>query len=150
LRVGYRARSVLRKRHYSLVADKDPCAVDTQPLSEMLQRYIADWERERPRKRQVTGGTFAADGGRVDLGTVPLGAINWLAQETRLPYSTISRIAAGGRRTTELRVADALVSAIGRPDAFYCELTVRPNPMAPADVRSRCCSGSLTGVPRPR
>lgn len=44
----------------------------------------------------------------------------------------------------ELRVADALIATIGEPSMFD-DLTIRPNPKAPASRHGECCGGSLTG-----
>ena len=78
-----------------------------------------------------------------------MGAVSWLAQETGLPKRTIQRVVAGTRQTTELRVADALVWAIGKQQLFHDgTLHVRPNPRARAAERA-CCghqSDTLLGA----
>lgn len=126
--------------------ERDPCVVNAQPLAEMLQSFVMNWERTRP----CTTGQFSSSG-RADVSAI--GAISWLHQETGLPKRTIQRLAAGQRKTTELRVADALVNALGLEHEFS-ELTgslqVMPNPRASASARAACCgipgdSGSLTG-----
>lgn len=134
--------------------------MDTQPLAQMLNGFIASWNRTRP----ATGGQFSAldraagsfldrelDGvPRTDV--TPLGAVPWLAAETRrmdggagVSESTIEKVKMGRYKTTELRIADPLVMAMDRPDALHDgTLTIRPNPLAPPDVRARCCGGSTT------
>jgi hypothetical protein len=112
--------------------------VETAALAGMLRDFVARWNNERP----VTTGQFAGDR-RCEVS--PIGAVSWLAQETDLPKRTIQRVVAGTRRTTELRVADALVQAIERPDLFHDgTLRIRPNPRAPARQRASCC-GSQVG-----
>jgi hypothetical protein len=75
-----------------------------------------------------------------------VGAVSWLAAETGLPRETVAAVVQRRSRTTALSVADRLVAAIGRPDAFHDgTLPVRPNPLAPRSVRTTCCGGGRGG-----
>lgn len=133
----------------------DPCAVQTRPLARLITEYEHRWRRQRP---NVTR-RFAAPGDRPVPYLDPLEA---LAISARLPLdrlvavrsrydphskksvAQILRLAGVlGGRTTELKVADTLVAALGRPEAFHDgTLHVLPNPEAPPAVRRGCCSGS--------
>jgi hypothetical protein len=134
--------------------------VPSEPLAHLLHGFVEDWKRQRP----TTSGQFAA-GNRRTQERETLSAVEYLALETRrtaqrhdpaaqgvLP-STIENLLArdpAGRprprsRVTELRVADALVAAVGRTEAMYDgTLPVQPNPNASRAAQA-CCSGSLTG-----
>lgn len=88
----------------------------------------------------------------------PVGAIRWLASETRekdmlgvgVPEKTIARVVAGRSRTTSLSIADAIVSALERPEWYHDgTITILPNPSAPRAARAACCGGSLTGAVDP-
>lgn len=119
--------------------------METEPLAQLLQGFVADWNRQRPSADQRAGRRFA----RPDSGesVALVGAVAWLSQETRLPEETISTVARARNRTTELYIADALVAALGRPEVFHDgTLEIRPNPLAPRAARASCCGGSLTGV----
>lgn len=125
----------------------DGCLVPTPPLAEILDRFFAQWKKDRP----STGGQFC--GGSTD-DVAPIRAAEWLASEAKMwsetdqryypvSESTIRNIVDRKYRMTELRVADALVTALGRPELFYDgTFRVFPNPAAPVAVRSLCCSGS--------
>jgi hypothetical protein len=113
---------------------RDGCVVETAPLAEIMHRFVDNWNRERP-----------SEGGQKDG---PISAIEWLAKETGVPSSTLENIARRPPRnqTTELRIADPIVQALGYPFAFHDgTLTVRPNPQAPRSARMSCCGGSLNG-----
>jgi hypothetical protein len=111
----------------------------------MLKGFVRSWNRTRPR----TAGRFDRTSVRVDV--TPIGALAWLAQESGLPEKTVETVVAARNRTTELRVAEALVvGALQRPEAFQDgTLEVRPNPLASKAARASCCGGSLTGVVEP-
>lgn len=75
-----------------------------------------------------------------------MGAVAWLVQETRrrsppgIPEATIEGVIGRRHRTTELRIADALVAAIDAPQAWHDgTLKVRPNPRATPERRASCC-----------
>lgn len=69
-------------------------------------------------------------------------AVSWLAQQTSIPEGTIDNVVRRRRRTTELRTADALLAAIGKPEVFHTgEIVIKQNPMT-----RQCCDGAtLTG-----
>lgn len=89
---------------------RDECRVPAAPLTEVLRRWRAHWEREwRPDRSRAS-------------------AVLWLAQRTREPHidpsgrgvepQTIRNLLQGANRTVELRIADALLCAIGQPQAL--------------------------------
>lgn len=125
-------------------SSRDGCVVATEPLAIALGGFV----RERNR-RAVGGGRFAGRGTRTEVPVV--GAYEWLEQETRhhdpsgrgVTRKTIKRIVSGGSTVTELKVADLLVAAIGRPDLLYDgTLEVFANPRASRSARDACCGGS--------
>lgn len=128
---------------------RDGCIVDSEPLAIVVCCFVDAWHRDRP----STGGQFAQDGRRTEV--APVGALDWLALESGVPKHVIAKIATRDRfghpkpRTprTELRVADALINAMERPELFHDgTLEVRPNPIATAKAQALCCSGSLNGA----
>lgn len=128
---------------------RDGCVVDTEPLSELVHGFVSRWNRDRPQRsgqfRKRSAAPAAAKEQQPDVD--PIGAVAWLAQETGLPRDTIQNIAARPPRyrTTGLAIADSLVSALGRPEAFHDgTLSIRPNPNAPRAARAACCGGSMT------
>jgi len=59
----------------------------------------------------------------------PFGAVAWLAQETSIPRDTIDKLLAGKLARTGLGMADALLNAIGHPEALWNdEVPVQGNP----------------------
>jgi hypothetical protein len=115
---------------------RDGCVVATEPLAALVTAFVEAWRVNRP----STGGRFG-DADRVEVPT--LGAIAWLANESGVKPDTIQNVASRRYRTTELRVADAIVSALGCPQVFHDgTLTIRPNPSAPRAARMACCGGS--------
>lgn len=125
---------------------RDGCVVPTEPLANMLRTFISTWNETRP---PATGGQFAAENTRSEAMTVS--AIHWLALETARRGRPVSEEIIGrmvGPRSrrkprTELRIADALVTVIGHPEAFVDgTLRVRPNPAAHKKARAACCGGS--------
>lgn len=135
---------------------RDGCAVETALLSPLVAFFVDVWQRDRP----ATGGQFAS-------GTAPrivtITAYEWLEAAASVSQDMIEKIVRyrPDRRTTspfvELRVADRLVSAIGRPDVFYDgappTLPIIPNPRASAQARAGCvrelagcCGGSSSLV----
>lgn len=126
---------------------RDGCVVPTEPLSHLLRGFVDEWNRERP----STGGRFAPKNLRTEVAV--LGAVEWISQETQIPEPTIQNLLPSKKtgqprhRHTELRIADAVVQAIGKTQAFHDgTLEVLPNPSASQEARAACCSGSLTGV----
>jgi hypothetical protein len=95
------------------LAASDCYVVATDELSVIVRAFLEDWGRSRP----------AGDGGRIDGGerqrrATFVGAVAWLSAESGLTESTIRDVCRGSarRRWTPLAEADALVTAIGRPD----------------------------------
>lgn len=126
------------------MASRDGCVVDSQPLAGILIPFIDEWVRERP----STGGRFER-GARTEVESVT--ATGWLSQETGISERTIQNLTrrdesgspAPQAKTTELRIADPLVAAVGRPEVFYDgTLEIRENPLAKKNVRAACCSSS--------
>lgn len=129
---------------------RDGCVVPTEPLAEMLRGFVSSWDRE------PMGGRFA--GKRKEPEVKTTGAVRWLAEESGVKEDTIWNVVSARSRTTTLSIADALVTAIGRPDVLADgvhptnaggTLEIRANPHATAEARARCCGGSLTGSGSP-
>lgn len=113
---------------------RDWCVVQTAPLTVMLTGFRDAWNRDRP---AGLGGQFSGSGAAA---VVPVGAIRWLAQETGIPRKTLKNIVEGRTRSTTLSVADAIVTALGHPEALRDgTLTVEARASAPRDVRESCC-----------
>lgn len=111
---------------------RDPCVVDTAPLSSLVQSFVEGWLEKRP----SLGGMKHGRGYLLAKGMVePVGPYEWLSAETGLSQSRLRAVRAGRYPTTELRVADAIVASIGEPGMFTDgTLTVRANPYAAADA----------------
>jgi hypothetical protein len=126
--------------HYALMP-RDVCVVGTGPLSAMLVGFVDDWNRSRP----STGGRFLG-GSQRESAVEPFGAIEWLSQETGVPAKTIQNIARTPPRSrvTSLGVADALVAALGHPEAWH-DGTLEVTPATKAARASGCCGGSDPG-----
>lgn len=114
-------------------------------MTALLNGFEADWTLHRPN----TAGRFTGRDQRTEVS--PIGAISWLAEETRrndptgrgVPRKTILGIKAGRFPTTELGVADAIVTALDKPEVFRDgTLTIRPNPHAEPGARAACCGGT--------
>lgn len=134
------------------VEARDGCVVDTGPLAELLSHFVAGFQAPQ----------FSGAGARRSTSTAQsVGAARWLSEATArrgssvVPAETIQNIIRRGPdgrpapryKTTELRVADALVMAINRPLAFHDgTLRVRPNPRAPRALRAQCCTGAIRGA----
>lgn len=132
---------------------RDGCVVDTSPLAQVIAGFVSDWNlaRGRPDRSHRRFGLIASVSPPEE--DVALGALRWLSDETHrrgfaVPVKTIQNIARLGpdgrpsprNRTTELRIADALVAVIERPDLFHNgTLTIRPNPLASREARASCC-----------
>lgn len=115
---------------------RDCFVVATSELSPVVRAFVTDWNRRRP-----------SDGGKVTVGRVRrqratfVGAYSWLAQESGVSEATIRDVHRGEarRRWTPLAEADAIVTALGRPDL----LVDAPTPTLLA-------SASIRVVPHPR
>lgn len=109
---------------------RDGCVVETAPLAALIDTFVQDWNRDRPPDE---GGKFMNGGGHREASPW-VGALAWLAQETTISLNTIDGVARARWQFTELRIADPIVTAIGRPEVFYDgdppTLPVRGNPLA--------------------
>lgn len=107
----------------------------------MIGNWVADWNRHRPPHRSGFGRREAEF----------VAAVDWLADAAGMTREGVENIMKGRTSTTELRIADALLSAIDRADALAefdgrpADLPIQQNPRARA-----CCGGSLTGDARRR
>lgn len=118
------------------VMARDCYVVATRELSPVVRAFVTDWQQRRP-----------SDGGRVTAGRVRrrhatfVGAYSWLAQESGVPEATIRDVHRGEarRRWTPLAEADAIVTALGRPDL-----------LAPAEPQALVASAAISVVPHPR
>lgn len=119
----------------------DLYVVDAAPLAEALHGFVTGWSRTHPRD--------AAQQDRIKARrpeVTPVSAVEWLTTESGIPAATIEnflrRDQSTGRpaprySTTDLRIADALLTAIDRPDMLHDEaLNIR---------RRKRVRGSLTG-----
>lgn len=115
----------------------DGCLVPSEPFSEIVRDFVRSWNRERPQP----GGQFGVERSVA----TPIRAIAWLAATASLPEATVQNVYEARFRRIELRVADALATALGRPEIFYdprVEGQVVQNPFADAAARAACCGGS--------
>lgn len=128
------------------VAERDGCVVPTEPLAGLLGGFVTDWRRGR----EETRGRFARSTDALRTEVPAIRAIEWLAVETGIPEETINSVLRARRKTTELRIADALMMAIGRPDVFVDgdppTLPIMANRLASSRARAECCGGSLLGT----
>jgi hypothetical protein len=148
----------------------------------MLRGFVSSWNRDRVPNRTSTSFRSAADRRAAPSASSRrepelVGAIEWLAVETRkhgqdgLSTDTIEKVLKAKFQTTELRIADPIVTALNRPEEFSeiteyahspactvsvdgrlaagcpgCgvareQLVIRPNPLAKREVRVECCGG---------
>lgn len=132
------------------VSSRDGFVVESAPLSAMLRTFVDTWNRDRPCSAHRFQGEFARDAGQArwsgdyqaaepaDTGAL-LGAVSYLAQESGVSETTIKHLIGSGCRSeaTRLSIADALVSALGQPQAFHdgtLEVKVRRGgKLVPAD-----------------
>jgi hypothetical protein len=117
----------------------DGCLVPTEPFSELVRTFVSRWNRDRPQ----LAGQFAAGGTIAEL--TPIRPLAWLAAASGLSESTIENVADGRYRMTELRVADAIATALDYPDILQ-GLAVVPNPSASRAARAECCGGSSSAA----
>src|SRR5437868_4622403 len=113
---------------------RDGCVVSTQPLAALVLEYIFAWEVGHPHlllrdslgrpnsggrgKRNDRGHFIGGDPEAVES------AIVTLSKRTEeigslVPVSTIRKVIRVTHRRTELRVADALVTAMERVEVFH-------------------------------
>jgi len=107
-------------------------------LRMMVKSFVESWRSERP----SVGGRFAGTGNHRDRSPVTfVSAFQWLASESGVSVHAIENIARPTARSSVVafHVADALVSALGQPEAWHdgtLERTTRSS--------ASCCSGSET------
>jgi hypothetical protein len=112
----------------------DDCVVETAPLAGIVTEFIDRWRKERPTPNSGRLNATEDD-------SIVMGAYEYLTEKSEIPVERIRSIQNAKRRqpVTELRVADALVAAAGRPEVFYDgTLTIR----ARDGSRGDCCGGS--------
>jgi hypothetical protein len=116
---------------------RDPCAVETRGLASVVASFVAEYGR-RHKATSVVGED------------VLTGAIQELVRRTAdidpagkgVSDKTIRSVLKGTYETTDLRTADALVTAARRPMAFHDgTLGVVRNHRAEATIRTTCCGG---------
>lgn len=133
---------------------RDGCVVDSAPLAGLLNGFVQEWNRTR----SADAGRYKTTprhAGRHRSEVAQVRVLEYLATETGLSEGTIEKLLHRDSRTgmlsprtrsTELRIADPLVTVIGCPEAFHDgTLTIRENRQAKAEDRAACCRGSLTG-----
>lgn len=122
------------------MASRDGCVVDSAPLAGIVREFIDRWRAVR----SSACNQFAPNHQRATSDTVS--AIEWLSCESGVSpdaIKSLTRRSSPRNATTELWIADALVSAIGHPEAFHDgTLVVKPNPRAARDARA-CCGGAF-------
>lgn len=139
------------------VASRDACVVETDGLAEIVESFVASYKRENDPVARVA---IRSPNGYFSKGRLPesaLSALDALSERTKaqdpagigVPPQTIRNVVQRRYSTVELRTADALVTAAGRPFAYYDgSLVVRPNPRVKGRVQSSCCGSvpaSLNG-----
>lgn len=106
------------------VAARDGCVVDGEPVAGMLNLFVDRWERTRPKSTGHRSGRPADE-------VTNVRALEWLSENSGVSEWTIKKVMTGDRETVDLGVADALVAAVGRPEAFY-----------DGTLHVSCCGGS--------
>lgn len=103
----------------------------------MVREFVDDWKRRRPPTKGRRGRPDATQ--QIE----PVGAYEYLSQETGLPEPVIRRVRNRVSSATELRVADALVGSLGNPVMFHDgTLPISPNPRAKTRAQLECCGHS--------
>lgn len=145
----------------------DGCAVSTAELAPILQEFVEAWTRGHEDLaarvsvdgRRIGGGSARRNALGQLAGNEAVGAITILHERTRrmdprqqgIPKRTIRNVLTVRYQRTELRIADALLAAAHRVDAFHDgTVSVVPNPLATAAARATCCGGSLNGSGAPQ
>jgi len=131
----------------------DPCVVEIDGLAVLVQGFVEQWTRQHPPTTDSLGrpnGGSLRDGHGYFAGRdpdAPPTAVEVLAARTRrldvvhgvgVPSETIQRVLDRGDRTVDLGVADALATAVRRPDAFHGRpplLRLEPSPATSSTVR---------------
>lgn len=140
----------------------DGCAVPTSELAPVLRLFVDHWTTTHqdisahvsPDGRRTGAGLSRRNELGQLAGNETVGAITILHERTvrmdprkrGIPKRTIRNVLTARYQRTELRIADALLAAAHRIDAFHDgTVTVVPNPLASAADRASCCGGSMTG-----
>lgn len=86
------------------------------PLQALLVAFIDRWTQERPTGRRSRG-----ESGRwtTDSTSSFVTAVDYLVSESGVPRATIQRLTSGRMALARESTADALVAAIGCPQAFH-------------------------------
>lgn len=95
------------------VPARDGFVVDSEPLSAMLRTFANTWNQERP--PPCRGNRRQA------VSVEPISAADYLAQESGVKLSTVKHLLHDPPQhpTAKLETADALVAALGQPQAFH-------------------------------
>jgi hypothetical protein len=105
----------------------------------MLRAFVTTWTATRP----TTGGS----GARAFTEPTFVSPLQWLSDETGIRKKTVANVMRGRSATTSLRIADALVVAIGHPEALQDgTLEILPNVKATKAAQAACCGGSASGA----
>lgn len=131
---------------------RDGCLVPAEPFAELVQDFVRRWNRDRPQP-----------GGQYGLAEEPpVRALAWLSAEAtrvsggvlvgdvRIDFVITEGMLEGlldrgsrAKATLELRVADAIATALDRPFVMFEErVVVMPNPSATRAAQESCCGGS--------
>jgi hypothetical protein len=139
------------------VATRDGCLVPAEPFAELVRDHVSSWNLGRPQP----GGQFFFEG------SPPVRALAWLAAEAsrhatgdgRIPGSEpvtegmLEGLLDRGARQRDLislRLADAIATALGRPEIFYdprVDGRIVPNPAASREARQACVEMLSDDVP---
>jgi len=130
------------------MASRDGCLAPAEPFAELVRGHVASWNRDRP---QPGGQFFFTD-------APPVRALAWLSAEASR-HATGDGSIPGAEPITEgmleglldrgarqrdmigLRLADAIATALGRPEIFYdprVDGKIVPNPAANRAAREAC------------
>lgn len=109
----------------------EPLVVPVEDLAPLLEQFCAEWRSERnPDKDRCTFG-FAEPGKGWRRGNTAMvcGPVDWLSEKSGVNERHINRLKARDANFVTLPVADALVSAMDMPNAWYDgRLRLMPNP----------------------
>lgn len=131
---------------------RDPCVVETDGVAVVISRFVALYEREAaPACAQNLRSESGAFAGRDPEAITALDALAARTAEVDVAgvgvaKEKLRRLLERRYRTTELRIADLVVTAAGAPMAFYDGTIskVIPNPRSPKSERLLCCGGSTS------
>jgi hypothetical protein len=108
-----------------------------EPLRLLVRRFCEEWRTERP----PVAGQFGQGKHRERRQVAFVGPVEWLSAESGIARGSIENITRPKARSEVVPydVADALVVALGRPDAMYDGTLVTTTRSA-----ASCCPGSET------